>query len=130
MPKPRSSHRVFSREFKLGIVRRMLAGENVSVLARELKLMRKELYVWRDRFLAGGPEALRGPGRPRKAERTLLGARGARPRRKRRLRSSRRRGGAMPSWSARSASSSWNWIFFGKPCGRSRKHAGRASGLA
>ena len=79
MPKPRSSHRVFSREFKLGIVRRMLAGENVSVLARELKLMRKELYVWRDRFLAGGPEALRGPGRPRKAERTLLGARGGAP---------------------------------------------------
>ena len=79
MPKPRSSHRVFSREFKLGIVRRMLAGENVSVSARELKLMRKELYVWRDRFLAGGPEALRGPGRPRKAERTLLGARGGAP---------------------------------------------------
>jgi transposase-like protein len=45
MSKLRSSHRFFSREFKLGIVGRMLAGENVSVLARELKLLRKDLYV-------------------------------------------------------------------------------------
>ena len=68
MPKPKSSHRVFSREFKVGIIRRMLAGENVSTLARELRLSRKDLYIWRDRFLAGGPEALRGRGRPPKAE--------------------------------------------------------------
>ncbi len=66
MSKRKSSHRVFSREFKVGIVRRMLAGENVSALARELKSTRKDLYVWRDRFLAGGPEALRGRGRPPK----------------------------------------------------------------
>ncbi len=32
MSKRKSSHRVFSREFKVGIVRRMLAGENVSAL--------------------------------------------------------------------------------------------------
>src|SRR6266566_3252882 len=59
--------RVFSREFKLKIVRRMLAGENVSALARELKVLRKDLYVWRKRFRSGGPEALRGRGRPPKA---------------------------------------------------------------
>jgi transposase len=69
MSKPKSSHRVFSREFKVGIVRRMLAGENVSALARELRFSRKDLYVWRDRLLAGGPEALRGRGRPRRSER-------------------------------------------------------------
>jgi hypothetical protein len=57
MSKSKSSPRVFSREFKLGVVRRMLAGENVSALGRELKLMRKDLYVWRDRFLAGGRAA-------------------------------------------------------------------------
>ena len=34
---------VFSREFKLKIVRRMLAGENVSALAREVKVLRKQL---------------------------------------------------------------------------------------
>src|SRR6516165_3030167 len=61
------SPRVFSREFKLGIVRRLLAGENVSALGRELKLSRKDLYAWRDRFLAGGPQALRGRGRPPRA---------------------------------------------------------------
>jgi transposase len=61
------SPRVFSREFKLGIIRRLLAGENVSALGRELKLSRKDLYVWRDRFLAGGPQALRGRGRPSRA---------------------------------------------------------------
>ena len=66
--KPKPSHRVFSREFKISIVCRMLAGESVSALARELKMTRKDLYAWRDRFQAGGPDALRGRGRPRKAE--------------------------------------------------------------
>jgi transposase len=75
--KPKSSHRVFSREFKVGIVCRMLAGENVSALARELKMTRKDLYVWRDRFQAGGPEALHGRGRPSKAEAAGLAASGA-----------------------------------------------------
>jgi transposase-like protein len=60
--------RVLSREFKLKIVRRMLAGENVSALARELKVLRKDLYVWRKRFRSGGPEALRGRGHPSKAD--------------------------------------------------------------
>jgi transposase len=59
--------RVFSRAFKLKVVRRMLAGENVSALARELKVLRKDLYVWRKRFRSGGPDALRGRGRPPKA---------------------------------------------------------------
>jgi transposase len=64
--------RIFSREVKLAAVRRMMAGENVSALARELKLRRKLLYEWQDNFRAGGPEALRPPGRPRKA--TAVGA--------------------------------------------------------
>ena len=72
--KPKSSHRVFDRDFKIGIVCRMLAGENVSALARELKMTRKDLYAWRDRFQAGGPEALRGRGRPPKAETAGLAA--------------------------------------------------------
>jgi len=66
MPKRRS--RVFSRGFKLAAVRRMMAGENVSALSRELQVLRKDLYYWRSRFRAGGPEALRGKGRPRKAD--------------------------------------------------------------
>jgi transposase len=74
--KPKSSHRVFSREFKIGIICRMQAGESVSALARELKMTRKDLYAWRDRFQAGGPEALRGRGRPPKAEAAGLAASG------------------------------------------------------
>jgi hypothetical protein len=46
----------------------MLAGEKVRALARELRFSSKDLYIWRARFLSGGPEALRGPGRPRKSE--------------------------------------------------------------
>ena len=66
MPKKRS--RVFSRAFKLAAVRRMMAGENVSALSQELQILRKDLYYWRTRFRAGGPEALRGKGRPKKNE--------------------------------------------------------------
>ena len=58
--------RIFSREFKVSVIRRMLAGENVSAIARELQVRRKDLYVWRERFRAGGAEALRGRGRPPK----------------------------------------------------------------
>lgn len=71
--------RVFSREMKLATVRRMLAGENVSALAREMKLRRKLLYAWRDNFRAGGPEALRKRGRPRKADAVGAAAASARP---------------------------------------------------
>jgi transposase-like protein len=46
MPKI-STARVFTREVKLAAVRRMLSGENVSALARELQLRRKLLYDWR-----------------------------------------------------------------------------------
>jgi len=45
--------RVFSREPKLAAADRMLAGESVSALSRELKVLRKDLYAWRDRFCAG-----------------------------------------------------------------------------
>jgi len=64
--------RVFSREMKLAALRRMLAGENVSALARELKLRRKLLYAWRENFRAGGSEALRTRGRPRKSAPVVL----------------------------------------------------------
>src|SRR5260221_10265523 len=39
-------------------------------LACELQFSSKDLYIWRDRFLCSGPEALRGPGRPRNSERS------------------------------------------------------------
>jgi transposase len=60
--------RLFSREFKLAAVQRILAGERVRDLSQELKVLRKDLYAWRDLFRAGGAMALRPLGRPRKAE--------------------------------------------------------------
>lgn len=62
----KSTARVFSREFKLTVLKRMAAGENVSALARELQLRRKLIYRWRDQLRTGGPSALRTRGRPRK----------------------------------------------------------------
>jgi len=56
--------RLFSREYKLAALQRMLAGENVSALARELGVRRKYLYQWRERFRAGGPLALRSRAPP------------------------------------------------------------------
>lgn len=63
---PANKSRRFSREFKLLALSRMGSGENVSALSRELNVRRKLLYEWRDAFRAGGEEALRSPGRPRK----------------------------------------------------------------
>jgi transposase-like protein len=60
--------RRFSREFKLAVLARMAAGENVSALARELGVRRKYLYQWRERFRSGGAVALRSRGRPTRAE--------------------------------------------------------------
>jgi transposase-like protein len=56
----------YAKEFKLAAVSRMLAGTNVTALARELGVKRKRLYAWCAAFRAGGPDGVRGPGRPRK----------------------------------------------------------------
>jgi transposase-like protein len=68
---PNKSPRIFSREFKLEAVRRILAGERIRALSQELNVLRKDLYVWRDLFRAGGAEALRPIGRPRKGDGAL-----------------------------------------------------------
>src|SRR5579872_2352587 len=58
----------YSREFRMQIVRRILNGEKVPALARELGIHRKLLYDWTRRVKEGGEENLRGRGRPRKTE--------------------------------------------------------------
>ena len=70
----RKGARRFSRDFKLSALARMESGENVSALSRELEVRRKLLYEWRDAYRAGGAEALRPPGRPRKGS-TVVGGR-------------------------------------------------------
>lgn len=56
--KPRS----YAVEFKETAVRRMLRGDNVVALSRELDVRRAVLYRWRDVYRA---EGLAGLGRPR-----------------------------------------------------------------
>lgn len=73
------SGRRFSREFKLEALARMAAGENVSALARELGVLRKCLYQWRERYRIGGAVAVRSRGRPTKAESVALRAAGVVP---------------------------------------------------
>lgn len=73
------STRRFSREFKLAALARMAAGENVSALARELGVLRKCLYQWRERYRVGGAIAVRSRGRPTKAESLALRASGVVP---------------------------------------------------
>ena len=64
--------RSFSRAFKLDVVRRMEAGENIAALSREVEVKREVLYRWRDAFRHGGEAALRLKGRPSKAEAAVM----------------------------------------------------------
>ena len=66
----------FHQEFKVAAVARMLAGENVCALARELGVSRKVLYDWRERHRVSGASGLvpRRPGRRRKSEQVLTAA--------------------------------------------------------
>src|SRR4051794_33739594 len=61
---PKNKGRRYNREVKLAAVKRMLAGENVPLLAKEMGTTRKSLYVWRASYLRGGAQALRGRGQP------------------------------------------------------------------
>jgi transposase-like protein len=70
MSKPEA--RSFSRAFKLDVVRRMEAGDNVSALSREVGVKRAILYRWRDAWRLGGEAALRLKGRPSKADALLM----------------------------------------------------------
>ena len=89
MPKRRP--RVFSREFKLAAVERLEAGESASALARELGVFRQAVERWRERVRQGGPAALGGTGRPRKADLAAMAAWPTRPPEELELRAARAR---------------------------------------
>ena len=60
-----SGNRVFSLEFKVSAARRMVGGESVSALHRELGIKRSVLYRWRDSYRSEGEAGLSRPvGRP------------------------------------------------------------------
>ena len=59
--------RVFSREFKLTAVKRMIAGEGAVALSGEFGVSVTHLYKWCMHFRRGGAEALRPACRPTRA---------------------------------------------------------------
>ena len=56
----RRKKREFSQEFRFRAVQRMLAGESPTLLARELEVLRKTLYEWKDHFVEKGLPGLAG----------------------------------------------------------------------
>lgn len=50
---------VIDAALKSATIKRILSGEEVSALARELKLKRQTLYKWKDRYRKGGDAAFR-----------------------------------------------------------------------
>lgn len=58
-------NRVFTPEYRLQVVERILGGESVSKLHHELGIKRSMLYRWRDRYRKEGAAGLgRVVGRP------------------------------------------------------------------
>jgi transposase len=58
--------RVFSREFKLLAVQRVLGGESPAAVSREVQVPGGHLYKWCRHYRRGGVDALRSACRPRK----------------------------------------------------------------
>ena len=62
-----SQGRRHSVEFKVSVVQRMMAGEPVAGLSREVQVKRTLLYRWRDTYRKQGVAGFQRPvGRPRK----------------------------------------------------------------
>jgi transposase len=58
-------YRVFSQEFKANVAQRILNGESVTALHRELQIKRSVLYRWRDAYRKEGAAGFeRRVGRP------------------------------------------------------------------
>jgi transposase len=58
MRKTTDGRRLFSREFKVAAVRRVLRGEELGKVARELDIGYELLWGWRNRVKAKGEQAL------------------------------------------------------------------------
>lgn len=58
------ARRRFEVEFKLEVVKRLLRGESVSTVSKEVGVLRKDLYLWKKAYQRGGETLLRGRGRP------------------------------------------------------------------
>jgi transposase-like protein len=124
----------FTRAFKLAVLERMEETANIVVLAEELGIQRKLLYTWREKYAAGGPEALNASGRPQVEPVSAMATRAVAPvddatRARQRVAELERK--SLSSGLTRGlANSNWNWTFFAQPCSGSGHDAGRTADLA
>lgn len=58
--------RVFTREFKLSAIERVLAGEMAKAVCQELQIPQGHLSNWCEQYRRHGPEGIRRAGRPMK----------------------------------------------------------------
>jgi len=65
MKKTRDGRRRFSRGFKIAAVRRVMEGEQVGVVARDLGIASAVLWRWKKRVVEKGEEHLYELGRPK-----------------------------------------------------------------
>ena len=70
MKKTRDGRRRFSREFKIAAVRRVIKGEEVGAVARDLDICFRVLWGWKKRVVEKGEEYLQGLGRPKQGQRS------------------------------------------------------------
>jgi transposase-like protein len=70
MKKTRDGRRHFSRQFKVAAVRRVMAGESRTRVARELDIGEELLWRWQKRVAEKGEEHLRGIGERASGERS------------------------------------------------------------
>jgi transposase len=70
MKKTRDGRRHFSRQFNVAAVRRVMAGESRTRVARELDIGEELLWRWQKRVAEKGEEHLRGIGERASGERS------------------------------------------------------------
>jgi transposase-like protein len=58
--------RVFTREFKLAAIERVLAGEMAKTICKQLQITPSHLSNWCERYRRHGAEGIRHAGRPMK----------------------------------------------------------------
>ena len=66
--KKTKSPQVFTRDFKIAAVRRVLGGEQIGTVARKLGLSYEMLWRWKKRVVEQGEQHLNKVGRPRRGQ--------------------------------------------------------------
>ena len=69
MKKTRDGRRRFTREFKIAAVRRVMEGEKLGAVARDLDIAFRVLWRWKERVVEKGEEYLHELGRPKQWQR-------------------------------------------------------------